>query len=36
MDGVYDVATAIFPNPKDTMGMKYDEKWPWTAVGLFD
>lgn len=36
MDGVYDVATAIFPNPKDTMGMKYDEKWPWTAIGLFD
>ena len=36
MDGVYDIATALFPNPKDTMGLKFDEKYPWTAVGLFD
>jgi putative exosortase-associated protein (TIGR04073 family) len=36
MDGVYDVATCLFPNPKDTMGLKFDERWPWTAIGLGD
>lgn len=36
MDGVYDIATSVLPNPKDTMGMKFDEKWPWTAAGIFD
>jgi putative exosortase-associated protein (TIGR04073 family) len=34
MDGVYDVATFLLPNPKDTMRMKFDEQWPWTALGL--
>ena len=36
MDGVYDVATFLLPNPKDTAGMKFDEKWPWMALGLGD
>jgi len=36
MDGVYDLATAPFPNPKDTMGLAFDEEWPWTAIGLGD
>lgn len=36
MDGAYDVGTCIFPNPKDTMGMKFDEQKPWTAIGIKD
>jgi putative exosortase-associated protein (TIGR04073 family) len=33
VDGVYDAATFIVPNPKDTKGLAYDEKWPWSALG---
>jgi putative exosortase-associated protein (TIGR04073 family) len=36
MDGFYDGATCVLPNPKDTMGMKFDDRWPWTGVGLGD
>lgn len=31
--GVYDTATFFLPNPADTKGMAYDEKWAWSALG---
>lgn len=33
IDGVYDTCTFLVPNPKDTKGLAYDEKWPWDAFG---
>jgi putative exosortase-associated protein (TIGR04073 family) len=32
IDGAIDVASFIFPNPTDTKGLKFDDKWPWTAM----
>ena len=29
VSGVSDVVTALFPNPEDTAGFAFDEKWPW-------
>jgi len=31
--GMYDIITCLFPNPEDTKGMAFDEKWPWSALG---
>ena len=31
MDGVCDLATFLFPNPKDTKALPFDEEWAWTA-----
>jgi len=33
MDGVADISTFYFAGPKDTKGMAFDEKWPWSALG---
>jgi len=33
VDGVWDICTFCLPGPKDTKGMAFDEKWPWTAMG---
>lgn len=33
VDGTFDVAGCLFPNPEDTKGLAFDEKWPWTALG---
>lgn len=33
IDGAVDVAGCLFPNPKDTKALKFDEKWPWSALG---
>jgi len=33
IDGAIDVASFLFPNPKDTKALKFDEKWPWSALG---
>jgi putative exosortase-associated protein (TIGR04073 family) len=32
VNGAMDVASFLFPNPTDTKGLKFDEKWPWTAM----
>lgn len=29
VSGISDLATAIFPNPEDTMGAAFDEEWSW-------
>lgn len=34
IDGAYDLATCLLPNPVDTKALAFDEKWPWDA--LFD
>ncbi|MCX5680487.1 MAG: exosortase system-associated protein, TIGR04073 family [Candidatus Omnitrophica bacterium] len=33
IDGAVDVASFLFPNPKDTKALAFDEKWPWSALG---
>lgn len=33
IDGIYDVCTFWLPNPRDTKGLAFDEKWPWSALG---
>lgn len=33
VDGAYDIITCLLPNPKDTEALKFDEKWPWSALG---
>lgn len=33
IDGAVDVAGCLFPNPKDTKALPFDEKWPWSAAG---
>jgi putative exosortase-associated protein (TIGR04073 family) len=33
LDGAYDAATFLVPNPKDTTALAFDEKWPWDAMG---
>ncbi len=33
IDGAVDLASFLFPNPKDTKALKFDEKWPWSALG---
>ncbi len=33
VSGVSDLVTAIFPNPEDTAGAAFDEKWPWDKSG---
>jgi len=33
IDGAVDVASCLFPNPKDTKALAFDEKWPWSALG---
>lgn len=33
LDGIYDAVTFLLPNPKDTKGLAFDEKWPWSALG---
>jgi putative exosortase-associated protein (TIGR04073 family) len=30
---VYDVTTFLLPNPADTKGLAFDEKWAWSALG---
>lgn len=32
IDGAVDVASFLFPNPTDTKGLKFDDKWPWNAM----
>lgn len=31
ISGLSDIATAPFVNPEDTMGVAFDEEWPWEA-----
>ncbi len=31
--GIFDITTFLLPNPADTKGLAYDEKWPWSALG---
>ena len=31
IDGVSDLCTFPLPNPQDTKGAAFDEKWPWSA-----
>jgi putative exosortase-associated protein (TIGR04073 family) len=33
IDGAFDVATFLLPGPRDTKGVPFDEKWPWSAAG---
>ena len=33
VDGAYDIITLLLPNPEDTEAVKFDEKWPWSALG---
>ncbi|MFC1577339.1 exosortase system-associated protein, TIGR04073 family [Candidatus Omnitrophota bacterium] len=33
VDGAYDICTFLLPNPSDTKGLDFDEKWPWSALG---
>lgn len=33
IDGAVDLASFLFPNPKDTKALSFDEKWPWSALG---
>lgn len=33
IDGAADLAGFLFPNPKDTKALPFDEKWPWSALG---
>ena len=33
IDGAVDVASFLFPGPKDTKALAFDEKWPWSAMG---
>jgi putative exosortase-associated protein (TIGR04073 family) len=33
IDGTVDVVSFMFPNPKDTKALAFDEKWPWSALG---
>ncbi|MDP8258945.1 MAG: exosortase system-associated protein, TIGR04073 family [Candidatus Aadella gelida] len=32
MDGAVDMGTFYMANPKDTKGLAFDEKWPWSAL----
>lgn len=32
-EGALDLTTFWLPNPCDTKAVKYDEKWPWSALG---
>ncbi len=32
VDGIYDIMSFPLPNPRDTMGLAFDEKWPWDAL----
>jgi putative exosortase-associated protein (TIGR04073 family) len=33
VDGISDIVSFMLPNPKDTMALAFDEKWPWSALG---
>ena len=33
VDGIANVSTFFLPNPPDTKGAAFDEKWPWSAFG---
>jgi putative exosortase-associated protein (TIGR04073 family) len=33
MDGASDLASFLYPNPKDTKGLAFDETWAWSALG---
>ena len=32
VDGVWDICSFFLPGHRDTKGMAFDEKWPWTAM----
>jgi putative exosortase-associated protein (TIGR04073 family) len=31
ISGVYDIATTLLPNPEYTVGVSFDEEWPWES-----